>query len=74
MHKDLCSQIRQNWMDRNALAKVIAQQPDRQQAEARLAQLRAELEFLQSTQSELDDRLDMRRKQFHVLVSAIHQL
>ncbi|XP_043223170.1 THO complex subunit 7 homolog [Amphibalanus amphitrite] len=67
-------QIRQNRMEYDALAKVIAQQPDRQQTEARLAQLRADLESLQSTQGELDDKLEMRRKQFHVLISSIHQL
>ena len=32
------------------------------------------MESLQNTQSKLDDRLEMRRKQFHVLVSSIHQL
>ena len=32
------------------------------------------MKSLQSTQSELDDRMEMRRKQFHVLVSSIHQL
>lgn len=67
-------QIRQNRMEYDALAKVIAQQPDRQQTEARLALLRAELETLQSTQGDLDAKLEMRRKQFHVLVTSIHQL
>jgi len=67
-------QVRRNRMEYDALAKVIAQQPDRQRTETRLAELKAELETLQKTQDELDDKLEMRRKQFHVLVTSIHQL
>ena len=67
-------QVRQNRMEYDALARVIGQQPDRQQTEARLAQLRAQLQALQNTQGDLEAKLEMRRKQFHVLVTSIHQL
>jgi len=40
-------QVRRNRMEYDALAKVIAQQPDRQRTETRLAELKAELETLQ---------------------------
>ncbi|XP_037071736.1 THO complex subunit 7 homolog [Pollicipes pollicipes] len=67
-------QIRRNRMEYDALAKVINQQPDRKETEARLAELKAELQSMQACQDGLDAKLEMRRKQFHVLVTSIHQL
>lgn len=67
-------QIRRNRMEYDALAKVIAQQPDRKGTEARLAELKTELESLKRCQGDLDAKLEMRRKQFHVLLTSIHQL
>merc|ERR1719376_1552939 len=59
--------IRKNRMEYDALAKVIMNHSDRETSEARLEQVKAE-------QIKLEDKLDIRKKQFHVLVSTIHQL
>ena len=48
--------------------------PDRDTSEARLEQVKAEQRQLEEKQVKLEDKLDIRKKQFHVLVSTIHQL
>ena len=48
--------------------------PDRETSEARLEQVKAEQRFLEEKQVKLMDKLDVRKKQFHVLVSTVHQL
>merc|ERR1711970_1460631 len=57
-----------------ALAKVIMNHSDRETSEARLEQVKAEQRQLEEKQIKLEDKLDIRKKQFHVLVSTIHQL
>merc|ERR1712098_67039 len=66
--------IRKNRMEYDALAKVIMTHPDRETSEARLEQVKAEQRFLEEKQVKLMDKLDVRKKQFHVLVSTVHQL
>jgi len=66
--------IRKNRMEYDALAKVIMNHSDRETSEARLEQVKAEQKQLEEKQVKLEDKLDMRKKQFHVLVSTIHQL
>ena len=48
--------------------------PDRDSSEARLEQVKTEQKMLAEKQVKLEDKLDHRKKQFHVLVSTIHQL
>jgi len=66
--------IRKNRMEYDALAKVIQTHPDRETSGARLETVQAELTSLKEREQALEDKLDMRKKQFHVLVSTIHQL
>jgi len=53
---------------------VIQTHPDRESSGARLETVQAELASLKDREQALEDKLDMRKKQFHVLVSTIHQL
>ena len=66
--------IRKNRMEYDALAKVIMTHPDRDTSEARIEQLKAEQLQLEEKEVKLDQKLDIRKKQFHVLVSSIHQM
>ncbi|XP_074646388.1 THO complex subunit 7 homolog [Tubulanus polymorphus] len=66
--------IRKNRQEYDALAKVIQQHPDRQETFKQLETLDKELETLKKEQQDLDDKLVIRKKQFHLLISAIHQL
>ncbi|PSN55326.1 THO complex subunit 7 [Blattella germanica] len=66
--------VRKNRIEYDVLAKVINEQPDRKETDEKLSQLRRELGSLEETREQLERKLDMRRKQFHVLVASIHQL
>ncbi|XP_071455046.1 THO complex subunit 7 homolog [Hetaerina americana] len=66
--------VRRQRVRYDALASVISAQPDRRETAKRLAGLKAELRALEETREMLDCKLDVRRKQFHVLVATIHQL
>lgn len=66
--------IRKNRIEYDVLAKVINEQPDRQETNTKLATLRQELGSLKEKSEQLEHKLAMRRKQFHVLVSSIHSL
>lgn len=66
--------IRKNRMEYDALAKVIMTHPDRETSEARIEQLKLEQKSLEEKEIKLDKKLDIRKKQFHVLVSSIHQM
>nr|CAD7411668.1 unnamed protein product [Timema poppensis] len=66
--------VRKNRIEYDVMAKVINEQPDRKATNEKLAQLRKELGSLEETREQLEKKLDMRRKQFHVLVASIHQL
>merc|ERR1719499_1858846 len=61
--------VRKNRMEYDALARVITTHPDRESSEKRIESLR-----LEEREVKLDEKLDIRKKQFHVLVSAIHQM
>lgn len=67
-------QIRKNRIEYDVLAKVINEQPDRQETNLKLATLRQELDSLKEKSEQLEHKLTMRRKQFHVLISSIHSL
>lgn len=70
----LAKKIRRNRMEYDVLAKVIQQQPDRKNTSEKLATLSKELEDLEATQTQLQDRLEIRRKEFTVLMHAIQSL
>lgn len=66
--------VRKNRTEYDVLAKVISEQPDRKETLERLATLKTELNNLETTKQQLESRLALRKKQFHVLVTSIHQL
>lgn len=70
----LAKQIRKHRQEYDALAKVIQQQPDRQETTRKLQNIDEEIKQLEETKKTLEQKLDLRRKQFHVLISAIHEL
>ncbi|KAK0090223.1 hypothetical protein PV325_002293 [Microctonus aethiopoides] len=67
-------QIRKNRMEYDVLAKIINEQPDRKETNIKLTTLEQELGFLKEKSEQLEQKLEMRRKQFHVLISSIHSL
>lgn len=66
--------VRKNRIEYDVLAKVINEQPDRQETDLKLATLREELATLKEKSEQLEHKLEMRSKQFHVLISSIHSL
>ncbi|XP_023947784.1 THO complex subunit 7 homolog [Bicyclus anynana] len=66
--------VRKNRIEYDVLAKVISEQPDRKETLERLSLLKTELNSLEATKQQLESRLSLRKKQFHVLVTSIHQL
>ncbi|RZC35789.1 THOC7 domain containing protein [Asbolus verrucosus] len=65
---------KQNHMMYDLLAQSIAEQPARKETNQRLLNLQAELKELHKEKEFLEHKLDMRRKQFHVLVSSASKL
>ncbi|XP_067907689.1 THO complex subunit 7 homolog isoform X2 [Heterodontus francisci] len=66
--------IRKNRQEYDALAKVIQQHPDRHETLQQLEALGKELDHLSRIKASVEDKLELRRKQFHVLLSTIHEL
>ncbi|XP_014488507.1 PREDICTED: THO complex subunit 7 homolog [Dinoponera quadriceps] len=66
--------VRKNRIEYDVLAKVINEQPDRLETDVKLATLREELGSLKEKSEQVEHKLEMRRKQFHVLISSIHSL
>lgn len=62
--------VRKNKMEYDLLAKVINAQPDRKQTLKRLKDLQSELSELEEKSRNLEKKLDIRRKQFYVLMSS----
>ena len=56
------------------MAEVIEKHSDRCESLARLQDLEEEIKRLQQTKDEMQNKLEKRRKQFHVLLGAAHQL
>lgn len=67
-------QVRRNRLEYDALARLIKEHPPRSDTANKLAELRQELSSLKSNRDQLEERLSLRRKQLHVLVTALHQL
>ncbi|XP_005092008.1 THO complex subunit 7 homolog [Aplysia californica] len=66
--------IRKNRQEYDNLAKIIQQQPDRQETTRQLQTLGKELSSLASTKQQLEEKLELRKKQFMVLITSIHEL
>jgi len=66
--------VRKNRAEYEVLANVINEQPDRKQTDEKLSQLKKELNLLEEKSQKLNEQLELRRKQFHVLIASIHQL
>ncbi|XP_014667623.1 PREDICTED: THO complex subunit 7 homolog [Priapulus caudatus] len=66
--------IRKNRQEYDVLAKLIQQHPDRQETLNELEALDQQTQSSQKENLALDDKLEMRRKQFHVLMTAIYEL
>jgi len=66
--------VRKNRMEYDALAKVIQSHPDRDSSTTRLETVREELGQLEEREKQLQEKLETRKKQFHLLVSSIHQM
>lgn len=66
--------VRKNRIEYDVLAKVINEQPDRLETDIKLTTLQQELATLKEKSEQLEHKLEMRRKQFHVLISSIHSL
>ena len=54
--------------------QVICEHPDRSYTGQKLRDLNVDLAQLKDRESKLDEKLQKRKKQFHVLVHSIHQL
>ncbi|KAI4458742.1 maintenance of killer 16 mak16 protein-related [Holotrichia oblita] len=66
--------LKQNRMMYDLLAQSIQEQPARRDTDKKLANLKSELNDLREEKQLLEQKLDMRRKQFHVLISSCNQL
>ncbi|XP_040264555.1 THO complex subunit 7 homolog [Bufo bufo] len=66
--------IRKNRQEYDTLARVIQHHPDRHETLKQLEALDKELKQLSHTKESVEDKLELRRKQFHVLLSTIHEL
>ncbi|XP_032809917.1 THO complex subunit 7 [Petromyzon marinus] len=66
--------IRKNRQEYDALAKVIEQHPDRSKTLKQLEELDKDLQNLLQAKESVENKLELRRKQFHVLLSTIHEL
>lgn len=66
--------VRKNRTEYDVLANIISEQPDRKETLEQLSTLKTELSSLEGTKQQLESRLGLRKKQFHVLVTSIHQL
>ena len=55
-------------------AQVIQQHPPRAQTEQRIADLELRLSSLLESRQSREKRMELRRRQFHVLLTTIHRL
>ncbi|XP_067287331.1 THO complex subunit 7 homolog [Pseudorasbora parva] len=66
--------IRKNRQEYDALARVIKQHPDRHETLKQLEALDKELQQLSHIKENVEDKLELRKKQFHVLLTTIQEL
>lgn len=63
-----------DFLEYDALARIIAEQPDRKETHSKLRSLGDQIGNLEKTKQELQMKLEKRHKQFNVLLSAAHQM
>lgn len=66
--------IRKNKQEYDVLAKLIQQHPDRQETMKELEVLEKELKDFKREKQALEDKFELRRKEFHVLMVSICEL
>ncbi|XP_077460142.1 THO complex subunit 7 homolog [Stigmatopora argus] len=66
--------VRKNRQEYDALAKVIQHHPNRHETLKQLEALDKELQQLSKIKENVDAKLELRKKQFHVLLSTIQEL
>ena len=66
--------VRKNKCEYESMAAVITRHSDRIDTLTRLQNLEQEIKRLQQTKDQMLNKLEKRRKQFHVLLGAAHQL
>ncbi|KAI5742656.1 hypothetical protein M8J77_009810 [Diaphorina citri] len=66
--------VRKNKVEYEVLAKVINEQPDRKQTKTELEERRKQHALLEAQDQQLNKKLEMRSKQFHVLLASIHEI
>ncbi|KAF2365795.1 THO complex subunit 7/Mft1 [Trinorchestia longiramus] len=67
-------EVRNHGLQYHALAKLIQEHPPRTPTADRLTKLGTSLAKLKSQRDQLDEKLLLRKKQLHVLFTALHQL
>ncbi|XP_045605637.1 THO complex subunit 7 homolog [Procambarus clarkii] len=67
-------QVRRNRLEYDALARLIKEHPPRSDTANKLAHLTQQLHSLKSKRDQLEEKVGLRRKQLHVLVTSLHQL
>merc|ERR1712109_387892 len=71
---DKAKKIRRNKMEYDAMAKQINLYPSRASTGKKKQEILAQLNRLKEEEEMLEDKLQSRKKQFHVLVQSIHRL
>lgn len=66
--------IRRNRQEYDALARVIERHPSREETATKLARLESEIKQLQELKTDLNEKLEKRRKQFEILLGAAQDL
>lgn len=66
--------IRRHRQEYDALAKVILEHPARQKSHERIEELQGRLAELKRQHEALEEKMALRRKQFHLLVHSLHSL
>ncbi|GAB6029613.1 THO complex subunit 7 [Chamberlinius hualienensis] len=74
--KDLqnAKRVRKNKQEYDALATVIEQHPDRLETTEKLKKINEELTVLKTRKGVLEEKLNLRRKQFAVLSNSVYEL
>ena len=66
--------IRCNKLDYDSVASIIEKHPSTQDTQTKLNQLEGEIQSLQTINTQIESKLEKRRRQFQLLLSASHQL
>ena len=66
--------IRKNRQEYDNLAKVIQQHPDRQHTCKQLEVLDSQLKTLKDAETALNEKLELRKKQFHLFIMAVYEM